>query len=70
MRIDPALRRELDATGLPWRLTNGGKHSKIYLSDQLVGVTNHGGQLKGVARRQNILSTIRRAAAALKGETR
>jgi hypothetical protein len=48
--IDDAVRRELEASGLPWRTENGKKHGKIYLGDRLVAIMPHGSRSRDIPR--------------------
>lgn len=63
MRIDPAVRDALDATGLPWELRRGKRHQKIILDGRFVGILPHDCAPTGHQRAlKATLTQIRRAA--------
>jgi len=61
--LDPVIRAELDATGLPWELVPGKRHVHVRLNDKLVGILPRG-KHSAADRRPvlNLRSQIRRAA--------
>lgn len=61
--LDPIIRAELEATGLPWDLVPGKRHVHVRLNDKLVGILPRGKQPSADRRPMlNLRSQIRRAA--------
>lgn len=57
----------LTETGLPWSIVDGGKHNKLFIGSQLVGVIPKCDRRTSDTRsRLNIRAQIRRAAKGLK----
>lgn len=56
--VPDVVREALDATGLPWTLEDGSRHTKIKLAGRLVGILNR--QERDVGRgRKAQLNTVR-----------
>ena len=56
-----ALRRTLDATGLPWEVRNGGRHRKLFIADRMVAILPFGEDASGHPRAmRNTKARIRR----------
>lgn len=67
MRLDPALERALDETGLPWSLEKGKRHWHVRLAGRLAVVLSYGRSHAAYRRNtRNAVSHIRRLAAAVK----
>ncbi len=67
MRIDKRLKAELENTGLPWAIEQGGIHYKIKVAGKLAAIFPMGS--KQEAHRRSLLNTIaqvRRAAKAVR----
>lgn len=63
MKIPTMIRDELERTGLPWTVEDGGRHNKIRLAGRLVGICPKGKKVFHRNRAElNLVSQIRRAA--------
>lgn len=63
MSIDPAIKKALDETGLPYEIERGSKHRKIRLAGRLVGILSHSSYGTGQSRAiKNTVAQIRRIA--------
>jgi hypothetical protein len=72
-RLDAAIERALEESGVPWTIEVGSKHYKIRVGGRLAGVLPKAGGKGGVftARAaQNTASQIRRVARAMMDESR
>jgi hypothetical protein len=60
--IPPLIADELERCGLPWRIDNGGKHYKLFVGDQFVGVLQRSVTSAWADKRRNlnVRSQIRR----------
>ena len=64
-RIPDSLRAELDATGIPWQITQKARHRGVVLGGKLVGILPMNPRLSkamGDRAYMNLLGQIRRAA--------
>ena len=61
MKMEAQIRMALDATGLPWEISQGRGHQKIRLAGHLVGVVNVVPSESGRPTK-NIVAQIRRKA--------
>jgi hypothetical protein len=68
MRIDKAISKALDDTGLPWCLEYGKGHVKIRVADRLAGVVSTT-PCPNPRAKHNTITQIRRLAAKFKGES-
>ena len=67
-RVMEVLRPELEASGLPWSIDNGGKHLKLRLGGRLIGVLPKGSSHTQDPRAtKNLVAQIRRAAREMRG---
>jgi len=64
------IRRELDATGLAWRIEEGKRHIKVFMQERMIMVLPRGdkAQQTGDHKLKNDIAQIRRAARACTGE--
>lgn len=64
-----AIKKDLDATGLPWRIEEGKKHLKLRLGRRMVGILPIKGKRGDMSQDRraylNVRSQIRRAASEL-----
>jgi hypothetical protein len=61
--VPDVVREALEATGLPWSLETGSKHTKIKLHGRLVGILNRTERDVGRGRKAQ-LNTVRQIKAA------
>ena len=68
-KLDHRLREALDATGLPWEVKNGGRHTKVMLDGRLVAVLSRN---KHCSHEQRLLhkklKAVKQMADKIKGE--
>lgn len=60
-RIKLEVEAALKATGLPWRIEQGGKHQKVILNERLIGVMSNSYSGRCNANAKMILAAIKRA---------
>jgi hypothetical protein len=61
VKLDPRLRDELDACGLPWELGRGRRHLKLFVAGRLAAVIPHGtGKTEDRRADNNVLAAVRR----------
>jgi hypothetical protein len=61
VRIDGALRRTLDESGVPWRVEQRRRHHMLVLGERTVGVLPRGTGDGGPRRHLNFMAAVRRA---------
>jgi hypothetical protein len=71
MKLDPLIRRELEISGLPWRIDPGKKHDKLFIGNRLVMVLPRSKKRPdpGSYARNNARANVRRAIRAALGVT-
>lgn len=60
MKIDPAIQREIDASGLPFRFEEGKRHIKLMLGGEMVTVFSRKPNERGGRAVKNLVGHIRR----------
>jgi hypothetical protein len=73
MRLPDDLKTLLDASGLPWRIEDGGKHFKIMVCNRLAGILPKGPMSSDPASGRahaNMMKQIRRTIKTEQGQER
>jgi hypothetical protein len=60
----------LEETGLPWEITNGGRHAHIRVAGRLAGILPRGSGSVDQRAVKNCIAQIRRKAVELRGGSR
>lgn len=69
-RLDPEIRSVLEASGLPWRLEYGKRHTKLYVGGHMIQTFPRDLQVNNWTAALNARANVRRRLAALTEEAR
>ena len=69
-RLDPIVMSALEECGLPWEITPGGKHNKIFVEGKLVGTLPRGTHTGNTRAALNVRARIRRRSEELRHANR
>lgn len=60
--IPEPLREALEATGLPWAITEGTRHLQVRVDGRLAGILPKNGRMPDVRELRNTIAQVRRLA--------